>query len=1665
MAKKPMGEKKKANRKVKRQIRRTSAIVLLITAIIVAAIPVPENAAASTGGNRAGDPSRTSDAYKYPDTPLASITVNDSGLPLNGVASGIKKAYTVVKSGNEYKYQWQFEYYVKNSEATGNQGMSIISKYNKTYSVKNLDMSDSVYTKYEVVSEEAYRKFLEERILKEGTDPNTHETTQGCDIYITGPEDNHTNTSAYNPSNYGNASSFFSNLDIIQKYFSSDYATYKDAYERYFDLGSNTWTGDGAAAYNTKYPSGELHVWSSAVPSDRWLEYYCDTSCPSDDVTQLLKGFRLQKVTDMVNVADPDNPIAVPAYIPQVMDGGTAPGTYDIDGQGFLCGEASPSIVAIADNAFKDVHNVESLILPENVKYIGDNAFENSFIQNLTAKGLVGIGNQAFKDCIYLASADASGENSSTLLKIGTEAFQNANVLAEFVVPRTVNEIGPGAFAGCTSLTNLRFAEGGHSDCAIDDYAFYNCRALSTVDFGSATEAISKIGKAAFAISSGSDSMSEFTFPRGADGTFGTAMGDYILAGRGNLQKVYFPAGPNWGSASSDAATLPAGTFANCYSLGYVEFSDQGGQYDYGYVSFPDNLFLEVTNPDMYVRGPQFNNSLDPALPRSSTWEAKSVAHKDDAGNPSNGIPYVYEKNGTLYYELCQDGMLMLIDEAGNLESCTFKPGTSDADKPLVAGTLKIPGKVGDTPLKTISTGSFDNDDIKEYVTKIVFPDDADGSQLTEIGDGVFKGCKKLSEIIIGDTINKIGKEAFAQCGTNIGASDIVEVEFHTPKAGYDGFTMGQDAFTTGGKPLEFIGDVVEGYAPFDYAMDPTTYAKVDTGLRVCYKSQCPENITVILDNTTLEPTLVDYPHYEEIDLKNADYIQKMEDYYTTFYGGEDYQSYREAWAAGTGEDGPWNRDYYTRPGNNHYSIIDLYENDYTETFKQLTPEGRAIVDSALNVVVPKGVTSIDAKAFYNDNYTDNGINITTYLSTPLSSATKSPSAKYTYSGPTDAVDVVPGLFSGYFQEDGSGETVVKGNDYIQSITLYDVKTLPDYAFDNCEALEAVSLGEALEDIGTAPFRGCTNLTSVGGNDKYVCENGIVYSKNTDNTYMIEECLPARGTLVGEAVINSTNDPLLKEVGYIQEGAFEECNDIVRVYLDDATKLATIPKRAFKKCEKLTEVTLPSSIKQIQDEAFAGDDRMNVTIYGKEVSITTDAFEHKPSVEIRTYEDSAALTYAKYYEMGWSIIGEKYRVLFLDWDGLQLDEQFVEEGGSAKELDPQPTRDGYTFTGWKGGNMDNIQQDTILIAQYTSNSGSGTGGSGTGGSGTGGSGSGSGSGSSSSSKDDDNDDDDDDDDDDDVHTVVVVNGMGSGRYKKGRTVTITANPAPEGKRFWMWTTESENVALGSAESSTTTFKMPDNRVTVTANYQDGSSGSSVTYSTTKSPSVVSGSSGGSGSGSVTGSGTGSSNGSGAGDATGGTTQTPKEKTNAEIMITKPGISDTDKASAKVNGSTDNFIVRITDDPTAAAQVETALINEYGSLDNIAYSAMDISLYDETGTVKLSDTSGLTVDVTMPIPDDLRQYAGNNQAAGVVDDHLDKLPVKFNEIDGVPCISFTATHFSPYTIYVETDNLTSATDVSPKTGDPIHPKWFLAIGLAALSLFLFLKKDEKVKIAV
>ena len=62
-----------------------------------------------------------------------------------------------------------------------------------------------------------------------------------------------------------------------------------------------------------------------------------------------------------------------------------------------------------------------------------------------------------------------------------------------------------------------------------------------------------------------------------------------------------------------------------------------------------------------------------------------------------------------------------------------------------------------------------------------------------------------------------------------------------------------------------------------------------------------------------------------------------------------------------------------------------------------------------------------------------------------------------------------------------------------------------------------------------------------------------------------------------------------------------------------------------------------------------------------------------------------------------------HTVRFLDHDNAVLDTQtVVHASGAVVPVDP--TRTGYTFSGWTGGTLTNIQADTDFTAQYTINS-------------------------------------------------------------------------------------------------------------------------------------------------------------------------------------------------------------------------------------------------------------------------------------------------------------------------------------------------------------------------
>lgn len=1793
---------KKSRRRLKRSVRRSLAAVLMITAIVVAAIPVPENYAAPE--DDITTPTVTEPkGYQYP-TDMADRGIYTD--PSLSAGNKKKEQSLTIKplSDGTYQLDWQFEFF-----RNGNEG--IISKYNSTYQEDRVELKPNVIYEYDIISGDDYTGFYKKQELKSYICDGEPKATNSADKFM----------STYFP-------------DAYQQY-CDDYTAYQNSTDpnpkapdpliRYVVAGTFT-NGDKT----------EVHEVAESLSESDKLQYYCEQNgMPEYKLAVVIK--RLDSVSeDAANQR---------VYIPRLREGQTKSELDLVDDNGFKYLKDS-SIIGIGDNAFKDTQNVYYLTVPEEIKYVGESAFEHSFLKEITFVNIEHISDFAFKNCTQLEKI----ELGDGVGKIGTEAFCHT-AITSVVFPATTEEIGPGAFAYCESLQTIDFSRITTTPAKIDEYAFYNNVALNSVNVAKADGAlqadgspvtvnIDTIGDYAFAIYSGDvGSMTDFVFPNKISTVWKQStrkgLGDGVLAGRTKLRNVTMPA--DFGRSA--VTQVPDNTFYGCYNLECVKFPDDKGG-SCGYASYtPEKLFASVSNANFYVQGPELDNTQQKdayAQPRKCTWDAVTAAAKiDEKGNPVPNVPYLYIRDGKKFYEIGSSDYLMCVNEDGILTSCRLKDGVNPTTI-----DLEIWAQVGTTKVTGIAGDCFSDDKMNQKVRTLTIFDNS----LSTIDANVFKGWGKLEKVFIGNSVTSIGASAFEGCHS------LKDVTFNTPESAAANFTVGENAFRTNGSELTFHGLISQNFAPYTWAMDKDNAIDPDRGVRVCYKSLAPSNLTVMYNDDKGEITLLDYPKYNQVEellgeqyatregvdwarsgfSSAADYYQSyMENMYYNLYSTELYESKRKAfkdeWDKATDDAaikalyndpvlyGPWvNPEFaalvnkgegggttsasadkgmfdwlfeplvaqaapagtklqayydYSEDGINRkyaYNATENYERssaDAAGPYQSSTTDELKAFDATKNIVVPDGVTSIDVNGYLEAQA--NVSNRATYFTSDrLGSSYKmytdshSESAVDEYKYTDHDKDHLAGLFSGMYRdydtaedEEGVYEKAEKGNDRVESIDLNGVTYLPAYAFDGCENLQTVKIGDACTDIGKLPFRGCTSLTDVQiaeTNPKYQEDNRIIYSYKNDeagNTlYKIEECLETRGKGSNSStLVDSALDSKIINVNEIADGAFESCDYIRKIHMTDAVRLATIPDRTFKSCNDLDNIELPATVNKIDKEAFALSNNLaSIRIPGREVFISTEAFadNNKRETLIVTYEDSSARryadTYAETYKLYFDKIGDLWEVAFYDMDGTQIGDPFSVEDNTRltdDQIPEDPVRAGYTFDKWVGTGgvdvRDPITQSTNFIAKYNSNSGmvgdkyvvtfldgldgslltgeganrvdglyyveagtsfaennlkapepkthdgftfltwsdnwtvntvidnnmpiialysengsttptpggtpgtnpgtstgtttntsnkstsSSTSSTSTSSSST--SSTSTTSGSSSEKA---------------FYTVTVENGHGSGSYAAGSTVIIAANTPAAGMQFSKWTTESNGVNLASVSMTATTFTMPENNVTVTANYVTAGTPTATPVSGT------------------------------------GTTTPARDDGDTRVDITKPGISNKDLATANVNGSTDNFIVKISETDEATQAVSAALLNKYGNLDNILYYAMDISLYDSTGTTKITDVSGLSIDITIPIPDALITYGGNNMAGAVVNgSQLEDLSEKFTTVNGVPMVTFTATHFSPYTIYVDTGNLVAGElDVTPKTGDPIHPKWFLSIGLACLSIILFIKKDKtKVKV--
>lgn len=943
------------------------------------------------------------------------------------------------------------------------------------------------------------------------------------------------------------------------------------------------------------------------------------------------------------------------------------------ENNGEFIAEKQVNIVGIKKEAFKPDTNYnpqyQTITIPSSVKFIGNSAFEGC--QALTSVEIdlgacEDIGDHAFDGCTNLGKVTFTG--NSVLKTIGVRAFRGTNITETINLPGSIRKIGAGCFEG-SKVPNVVFGADGDAAVTIGKYAFYNCARLSTVTFNETNNY--DIQKGAFAMpdSSGTAEMTEFTFPIGTKNITDDPDHDYVLAARSGLKKVTF-------GGETLGGMIPANTLRGCYGLTNAYFNSP----NVGYNSFDEKnqkrldeqLFSDVREKTFMVEGPDASTSGSMAEARKSSQTGMLGYQLDDAEKSWAPVPYKFKGKNTIEIGFNEGKYVATADIHENGSDATlskYKWNTvfTDDGKRI---PITIPAQVGNYYIVAIGDGCFEGD-VKKKVYELTISD----GYIREIGDHAFEGCDNLEWVYIGNSVQTIGEYAFAKC------KNLANVKFGLPggngNIGEDQWesqlAIGAYAFQTGSDYLTFHGAIHSGYAPFELAMSENNSTMTGSGRQICYKSDEPYNLTVMRNRSNEKATLIDYPHYDEIDVINEEYIRKN----------------------------------YLDKTTTSYSILDKYS-DYINnpSGSTINDMDRAIGNAVFNIDLPSGIESIDSKSFYDaksgnkddfgyvqyqyifedkdtalssglmykrkeietetrSNKTDTNKDITRIYSEDEYPAPEKAYKEAYYpdkSNEAALTKVMPvgGLFSGWFNEEHtevssasvsaligdegtasyaqSGSDVVigrehdghkyievykSGNDHLSSVSMSTVEELPDYAFDSNENLRVATFGAGLKKINSLPFRNCQNLYQINfeNNNNFVFQNMMLY-ENTGNAenpqYKLKECLEGRGKQGDYYGIDIAADELLDNVTEIDNGAFSNCTNLRHIDLSK-TRVEEIPDRCFDGDTSLTKIVFPDTVLRIGNSALTRlgtGKELTITVPNPNCTITADAIDGKNLVTI-----------------------------------------------------------------------------------------------------------------------------------------------------------------------------------------------------------------------------------------------------------------------------------------------------------------------------------------------------------------------------------------------------------------------------------------------------------------
>ena len=898
--------------------------------------------------------------------------------------------------------------------------------------------------------------------------------------------------------------------------------------------------------------------------------------------------------------------------------------------QTVIHGAAAYEVIRIGDEAFDNHKTIAVIELPNSITSIGYKAFYNSTLQEIVIpESVTDIEESAFGSCSKLTSVTIGDGVTS----IGNNAFGSCSSLTSITIPNSVTSIEDAAFDGCSSLTSITLP---NSVTSIGYAAFRGCSSLTSITI---PESVTSIGESAFGDCSsltsvvwnakncynesqwspfygGTSQITSFTFGDSVE-----SIPRYLCDRMENLTSV---------TIGKSVTNIGYSAFHDCSSLtsvvwNVVEIKD----FKHDQEPFSSSPITVFTFGDDVKSIPAYlcfeMESLQSIVIPNNVDSVKSYAFNGCSSLKSvrigEGLKYIdqdafskctalesIEWNAINCNVYSQYTNHLPFSSCEQITSFTFGDSVESLPNKICYGMNNLQSIIIPNSVTSIGDHAFYSCD---SLTSVTIP-----NSVTNIGSYAFQHCSSLASVTIGNSVTSIGDNAFYGCSSLTSATIGNSVTSIGDNAFYGcssltSATIGNSVTSIGAEAFRYCNSLTSINLPNSV-----------TSIGESAFRDCSALSSAIIGNSV--KNIEEFAFYGCSSLTSITIPESVTSIGEYAFNGCSNLANLTIKAKSA-------EDYIQRKIN-----YQLYK--YNSGLQALTRSLLINGKEATKIVIPENIDSIGDYAFYNCSHIQSiTLHDDIYLDKTSFLGCDS-IASITITTPSIEAYCQSSLNNNLYKyglKTATRNILVDNEDITLLIIPESISSISEYLFYNCSTITSLIIPENIESIGYGAFYGCEKLEAIYQTsstpptiDTYaftslpVCY--IPYGSLTayeNSTWKKQVSRFVEEPITGYQIYYTSSDgnvvtPSAADAfnATIMSNVYENGQGIITfngfVY--------AIKAEAFSNCSNLTSITIPVSIKQIENQAFANCSALGVVEVESTAPPTlgTEAFTSAPTCYI-----------------------------------------------------------------------------------------------------------------------------------------------------------------------------------------------------------------------------------------------------------------------------------------------------------------------------------------------------------------------------------------------------------------------------------------------------------------